>query len=210
MQVQTCVPDHVARSGRGQGRRAFRAPWHCGAVPRGCPLRIPRDRAATVGNGRGARRRAPAGPPLLTIVARSVLGTPQFRGNPTCGEADRRRGGATHGPRAWRRPWRAARSSAAGIVRGAPDRAPQRCGLRAAFGSRLPALPSLAATPRCQGFRSALDTARAPAAALASAGAATVAPDGRDTALRCGRPRGVQRCGLRAAISGGLARVHHR
>jgi hypothetical protein len=57
-------------------------------------------------------------------------------------------------PARLRRPWRAARSSAAGVVRGAPDRAPRRCGLRAARGSCLPALSP-------------------------AAGEATVAPDGR-------------------------------
>ena len=97
-----------AAASRKQQPRGTVVPWHCGAVPRGCPRRIPRDRAAIVGNCRGARRRAPAGPPLL--MNRRAVGAghaaapryPDLRG----GRSSARRRDAR--PARLRRPWRAA------------------------------------------------------------------------------------------------------
>jgi len=80
----------------GGGARAVALRCRPEGVPPEHPPRPRRHR----GGGRGARRRAPAGPPLRNSVARPTRDTPRLRGLPTCGEADRRRGGATHGPRA--------------------------------------------------------------------------------------------------------------
>ncbi len=184
-------------------------PWHRGAVPRGHPLESPAIAPPPW-------RRLGSTPPRARWVAASqqrratdagyaaAPGPPDLRG----GRPPTLRRDAQ--PARLRRPWRAARSSARGVVRGAPDRLPRRCGPRAARGSRLPARSSLAATPRCQGFRGALDTAGTPVAVSPAAGEATVTPDGRGTPLVYGRPRGDRWCGLWAAIARGLAPVHHR
>jgi len=193
---------------RQPGSRASALALRCRS--KGCPLRIPRDRAASVGAaGEHAaarplgRRSAPASRGRHRV--RRGTGYPRPMRRPTVGAAARRTARAPGGGPGGRPSGRPRASSAALPTAG---RSGAACGPR--FWSRLPALPSLAATSRCQGFRSALDTARTPAAALASAGEATVAPDGRAHEGAARAPTHVQRCGLRAAIGGGRAQVHHR
>jgi len=210
--VSLTISGAAPRQGGDSGTkntRCEREPWHSGAVPRGAPLESPTFRPY-----RGERPGSP--PPRARWTA-----APQYRravgaghaaapGNPTCGGptvgAAARRTARAPGGGPGGRPGSRPQASSAALPTDRSSGA--ACGPRS--WSRLPALLSLAATPRCQGFRSALDTAGTPTAVTSAAGEATVAPDGRAGGGLAGSPGTARRCGLRAAIVGGLARVHHR